>query len=279
MKKIDKPIFKVREVFLECISTVNDQTLQSNLNDCVAILENAETDFESKFLSNSIHQIGQVGVVKAPIGKNEMTTVYDYRMLKKETPRREYYNKLISSAAYGKCPLCSVREVDTLDHYLPKSKYPIYAVTPINLIPACFKCNKGKSISYPTNSMEQTLNPYYDNIENDEWLDAEVLKTSPISFRYFVNPPAHWQQILKDRVTNHFESYHLNELFSSHANEELRGTRNQLVNLYNNHPDLLIAYLEDSHNSRLELGKNSWQAVMYRTLFYNTWFCYTGVLL
>jgi hypothetical protein len=278
MKKINKPSFKVREVFIECISTINDVTLKANLNTCVDIIENAENDFDIRFPLNTIHEIVRNKVVNTPVGKKEMKTVYDYRMLKKEKPRKKYYDKILFSAPYGICPLCSVREVDTLDHYLPKSKYPIYAVTPINLIPSCFKCNKGKSIDYPTNSEEQTLNPYYDDIENVEWLSAEVLQTNPISFRYFVNPPADIEQILNDRMSNHFDSYQINELFSSHANEELRGVKKQLETLYNNNPSLLVSHLQDSYISRIELGMNSWQALMYKALLNDGWFCSGGVL-
>ena len=212
--------------------------------------------------------------------EDRLVTVLEGRkwLLQFENPRKNYYNKLILAAPFGKCPLCSVREVDTLDHYLPKSKYPIYAVTPINLIPSCFKCNKGKFISFPTKSEEQTLNPYYDNIESEEWINAEVLQTSPISFRYFVNSPILWNQPLKDRVSNHFDSYHINELFSSHANEELRGVKKQLENLYNDNPSLLVSHLQDSYISRIELGMNSWQALMYKALLNDDWFCSGGVL-
>lgn len=278
MKKINKPSFKVREVFIECISTVSNSTLKANLNACVDIIEFAESDFNYRFPLNTIHEIVRDNVVLASIGKNEMKTVYNYRMLQFENPRKNYYNKLILAAPFGKCPLCSVREVDTLDHYLPKSKYPIYAVTPINLIPSCFKCNKSKSINYPNKSEEQTLSPYYDDVENIEWLSAEVLQTNPISFRYFVNPLADIEQILNDRMSNHFDSYQINELFSSHANEELRGVKKQLETLYNNNPSLLVSHLQDSYISRIELGMNSWQALMYKALLNDDWFCSGGVL-
>lgn len=279
MKKINKPSFKVREVFNECISTVNDATLKSNLNACVDIMENAESDFDIRFPLNTIHEIVRNRIVNTPIGKKEMKTVYDYRMLKTEKPRKKYYDKILFSAPYGICPLCSVREVDTLDHYLPKSKYPIYAVTPINLIPSCFKCNKGKSIDYPTNSEEQTLNPYYDDIENIKWLDAEVLQTNPISFRYFVNPPSDMDKVLKDRISNHFNSYNINKLFSVKANEALRGSKRHLENSYKNNPSDLINFLREAYKSReVELGINSWQAVMYKTLLNDVWFCNGGVL-
>ncbi len=277
MKTIAKPTIKVKDVFLQCISTVDNLTLKQNLTNCVNVLETAETDFENKFGQHQIYQIAQNLVVLAPIGKKEMKTVYDYRMVK--TPLgRVYYNQLMSAAQYGKCPLCSVREVDALDHYLPKSKYPVYSVTPINLVPACTPCNIGKRIDYPSTSEEQTLHPYYDNVENVSWIIATVLQTNPISFEYSVAVPNGWTQILKDRAKNHFESFHLNELFSTHANEELRGAKKQLEKLYNYDPNLMKAHLQECYNSRLELGVNSWQAVMYNTLLNDIWFCSGGVL-
>jgi hypothetical protein len=212
------------------------------------------------------------------IGKEEMKKVYDYRMVRSTMPGNKYYNQIMSSAKYGKCPLCSVRSVDTLDHYLPKSKFPLYAVTPINLIPACTPCNKGKLIDFPKNSEEQTLHPYYDDIENEFWIKAKVLQTSPIGFEFYADPPSNWPELLKKRVINHFTAFNINALFSDHAIEEYRGSKKQFISLYENHPDLLKKHLFDCYNSRLELGRNSWQAVMYNSLLNDEWFCKGGVL-
>jgi 5-methylcytosine-specific restriction endonuclease McrA len=278
MKKIPKPNLKAKKVFLECISTVANQTLKNHLTNCQDVIEAAEEDFEIKFVPCNIYQIVRNDVVLHPIGEGEMKKVYDYRMVKPGMPGNKYYNLLKSSAPHGKCPLCSVRDVDTLDHYLPKSKYPVFAVTPINLIPACSPCNKGKHFDYPKTSEEQTLHPYYDNLENEPWIKAVVLKTIPISFEYYVDCPVDWDQTLKDRAKNHFDSFNINKLFSSHASEELRGIKQLLINLYTYSPGLLNNFLAESYNSRLALGTNSWQAAMYLALQNDAWFIGGGVL-
>lgn len=278
MKSIPKPAMKAKDVFLECISTVNDIQLKQDYDNCKDIIEDAELDFDQKFPLYQIHQISQNNIVLGNIGKEEMEKVYTYRMVKTTMPGNKFYNILKSSAPYGKCPLCSIRSVDTLDHYLPKAKFPVFSVTPLNLIPACTPCNVGKKISFPTNSTEQTFHPYYDNVETESWIKANVLQTNPISFNYFVDCPDHWSQTQKDRAENHFNAFKLNELFSSHANEELRGSRLQLQNLFNSNPSLLINHLNDSYLSRLELGVNSWQSVMYYSLLNDDWFIQGGVL-
>lgn len=279
MRTIAKPVEKAKDVFIDCVSTVADKILKQQYLACVQVIQDAEDDFESKFSPCQIYKIPQSSVLIAPIGTKEMKPVYNYRMVKTDMPGYKHYNKIKSSAPYGKCPLCSVRGVDTLDHYLPKSKYPIFSVTPINLIPACTPCNIGKRVEFPTSSETQTLHPYYDNVENESWVKAEIMYSDPMSFRYFVDCPNDWSQLKADRCKNHFVSFGLDELYSAHANEELRAIKKQLRMLYNNSIETLNQHLEEAYISRLELGINSWQAVMYFTLFNDVWFNNGGVLL
>jgi len=279
MRTIPKPTLKAKDVFLECISTVDNDQLKKDYTDCQDIIVSAEEEFDTKFPLHEIFQISQNPTVLGNIGKSEMEKVYSYRMVKDGMPGKKFYSILKSSAPYGKCPLCSVRSVDTLDHYLPKSKYPVYSVVPINLVPACTPCNKGKLISFPQNDVEQTLHPYYDNVQDESWIQATVLQTKPISFNYYVDCPNTWSQIKKDRASNHFNAYNLNELFTSHANEELRGAKLHLQKLFNQNPDLLIEHLSDAYSSRRgELGINSWQSIMYFSLLNDNWFIKGGVL-
>jgi len=278
MIAIAKPNFNVREVFLACISTVNNAAEKAELEDCVDLLELAESDFETKFPTAQIHLIQSNLTVQGNIGKKEMTIVYDYRMVRPKMPGNIYYDKIKSSAAFGKCPLCSVRTVDTLDHYLPKSKFPIYAVTPITLIPACTPCNIGKHIEFPESSGDQTLHPYYDVVDNVTWLQAEVIQSNPITFDFSVVSHDTWDETLSERATNHFNAFELNELFASHANEEFRGSRKHFAELFRLHPDELKAHLKSCYDSRLELGLNSWQALMYKAMLDDIWFCSGGFI-
>lgn len=51
----------------------------------------------------------------------------------------------VLDAAYeGMCPMCGEGQVSTLDHYLPKEKFPEFSILASNLIPACSDCNHNK---------------------------------------------------------------------------------------------------------------------------------------
>lgn len=61
------------------------------------------------------------------------------------------------------CPMCGSTHSGTLDHYLPKTGFPIFSVFAKNLVPAC-KCNsKRKETLLGANPGERLLHPYFDD--------------------------------------------------------------------------------------------------------------------
>ncbi|ESU27084.1 hypothetical protein FLJC2902T_22620 [Flavobacterium limnosediminis JC2902] len=280
MKKIKKPEIKVKQVFTDCISIVRNPIYKQQLTNCIDTLEAAETDLENKITGNTVHEIAQNEVILGTIVKEDMEKVYNDRMSKKGTPARDHYNTIFLSAPNGKCPFCSQRIVKTLDHYLPKSKYPIFAVTPINLIPCCSDCNKDKLVDYPTSQEEETLHPYFDDVENEVWLKAKLLQTNPIGFEYYVFPSPNRADLLNRRILNHFNSFGLNKLYSVHAIEELENNKQHFKKLFaNGGYDLLRAHLKDGFDSRSSVNLNSWQTAFYCALYEDEWFCNGGVMI
>lgn len=272
MRKIKKPEFGVKDVFSDCITIVENEELKIKLQGIIPNLISAEQDFEEKIKCNEIHQVNvnkHIGHVNA----DEMKSVYNSRFVRKETPGRKYYDQLLAAAPNGKCPLCNQRIASTLDHYLPKMKFPIYAVTPINLIPSCFECNKGKLQEVPTTKEEATLHPYFDDIEDFTWLKLRIIRLNPIGFEYYIFPPTEWDEILKDRLQNHFDNFKLNELYSIHAYEELSNISYTLQALLaNGGNEAVRLYLVDAYESRKRINNNSWQTALYRELSINEWF-------
>ncbi|MEV5205306.1 hypothetical protein [Streptomyces sp. NPDC053720] len=84
--------------------------------------------------------------------------------LKKDHPARDVYEALKGGTDEGLCPLCAHRDAETLDYQLPKSKYPLLSVVPVNLVPACHRCNANKSDADLKTASEQTLHPYFDDL-------------------------------------------------------------------------------------------------------------------
>ena len=277
MKTINKPNLTAKDTFLSCISIVRNAQLKNKLTACENLIIQAETEFDSKISTGNIYTIQSEDIINGNVTAKELESVYTQRMAKKDTPGRVIYDKLFSAPKFGICPYCSHRLVETLDHYLPKTEFPKLVTTPINLIPSCFTCNKGKLNSVPNRPEEETLHPYYDNIENDEWLTATVNQTNPPTVTYFVNPPDYWSDLLKERVKFHFESFSLNALFSIQAAVLIRSINHRLLNIYNSlGANGVKNYLEAESESRYAYDKNSWQTAFYNTTSKDDWFCNRG---
>lgn len=267
MRKIAKPLIKVIDVIDDCIDNMTDFALKSEIQKSKGIFTTAESDFESKITNNELYKIPLNKAISALLDIYELKKLYTHRLVNKKNKGRKHYDSIFVSAPNGKCPLCSQRIVRTLDHFLPKSKYPIYSITPINLVPACTDCNKDKLADVPTKGEEETLHPYFDDIEGGNWLKMKILKCKPFSIEYFVSPPSEWDELLKKRIHFHFKAYSLNELYSIHAQEEFENIRNQLTELHTNiGSDALKNHLFDSYCTREKVNKNSWQTAFYCTL-------------
>ncbi len=277
MKSLAKPTEVPADVFETCISRIKKIRLQNKLRACKPLITSASLEFENKVSALQLHTINREIIVNGNVKAKELEKVYKSRMAKKGSPGRSLYDKLLAAPAHGICPLCSQRIATTLDHHLPKALYPRLAIVPINLVPSCTDCNKLKRAKYPLNSAQETLHPYFDNIEKDLWLDANLIRTSPIVVNYFINPPAEWNAILIDRVKYHFDSLSLNKLYSSNAGSEIVQIKDQLDRIYaRSGKEGVRLHLLESAESRAKVNSNSWKAVMYKMLGNDIWFCDKG---
>lgn len=207
----------------------------------------------------------------SPDDRCELIKVYTNRMAKEGAPGRPVYDAL--KLAAGRCPLCGHRPVTTLDHYLPKTLYPLLCVTPTNLVPACSDCNKAKSDNSFPAAADQPLHPYFDNADEDEWLKAEVVHGKPPALVFFANPPRHWTADLADRVRHHFEVFELAELYGSQAAAELAEIAYYLARVHDAGGEQAVKeYLDLIAASRAKVNRNHWRTATYRALAGSSWY-------
>lgn len=274
------PSFTAEETFRQCINRVRDQELRRRLEQITDDVIEAADAFELASRSTTLHTMRPCQSVGGVVTKDEMSAVYTYRMAKRDAPARFIYDQIKGSARHGTCPLCGQRNVTTLDHHLPKAHYPALAVSPLNLVPACSDCNKAKIDNIPTDCTDQTLHPYFDNVEEAPWLAATVIEGDGATLLFRVEPPAEWDAVLATRVQKHFEILGLGSLYATHAAEEMRNIQGYLRALLNSAgSDAVREHLNDMAASREAIHKNSWQTATYKALASSAWYCETGLLL
>jgi hypothetical protein len=268
--------FDAGVVFETCVSMVKNQALKAKLQGVRPDVETAAADYDAKaatsqlFKSPSHNAVGGVSCA-------EMVQVYTGRMVPKNSTGRPTYNRIMALPVNQRCPLCGIGTVNTLDHYLPKTHFPVFSVTPNNLIPACTWCQGEKLEYFATTKGEQLLHPYFDNFDGEEWLVAQVVEDSPAAFRFYSLPPLHWSAANKARVATHLKELNLPVLFSSNAGSRLSEIRSRLVSLLQKGGEVAVrAHLLEELASIEADHKNSWATAMYRAATKSDWFCQGG---
>jgi 5-methylcytosine-specific restriction endonuclease McrA len=275
MWRVSKPSHSAEATYRTCISRVMNRDLRTRLNAVVQEVVDADLAYDTAAALTRLHILQAVDFELSAISAEEMVNVYDSRMVK--GAGRPIYDGLRSAAVGGVCPLCGHRDVTSLDHHLPKARYPALAVAPLNLVPACGPCNHVKSTDAPVSSDGQTLHPYYDDVESDSWLKAEVVQSAPAAVRFLSDPPATWDPSLSARVSNHFSTFRLGSLYSAQAAHEITNIRYHLKQLLaGNGMSAVRQHLEEQANSRADAHTNSWQTAMYAALATSDWFCAGG---
>ncbi|EAW1174398.1 hypothetical protein S922_22975 [Salmonella enterica subsp. enterica] len=274
MKKLLKPNDRALDVFNACIARVRDEDLKNRLLACRQEIERASIEFDTKASTVQLHTITPKNNVANSVTAEEMKKVYTNRMAKKLAPGRIYYDRLMSLPEHGRCPLCAQRVVSTLDHYLPKAHFPSLAVSPFNLIPACQDCNKTKSEDIPSCSAEETLHPYYDDVENFVWIKAKLNESTPVVIEFYVEPPEQCSPTLAERMKYHFQSFKLAALYASHAAEEIASIEYTARKLYETGGSSeLKKYLTETAAGKQSINLNSWQSALYTCLSVSDWYC------
>lgn len=281
MRVIQKPNLNKIDIYNTCCSSVGSSKEQEDLKNYLYIylLNGILYDDESchgdlyKLPSISKPVIRHKNFIKYEDIKDNLKKLYSQQMVPKEKPARKYYDKLLFLAPLGRCPFCGIGTVTTLDHYLPSSKFPIFAVFPYNLVACCKDCNTGKLASVASRQNTQTLHPYYDNFTTKQWLFARVLQ--PLKIEFFVNPPVIWSQVDKDRVAEHFKSYDLGTRFSVQASNILANLNYKFTQYFSNPTDIKQE-LEREFNINKNLHLNSWETAMYQALYQDQWYCNGG---
>jgi len=272
MKHLNKPTTTVLQVMDILKSDTARRRVHADIDSLNPVLIDAETSFAAKVVDNTLFEIPRNVPISARVDHDKMVSYYEYRLLKLPNGRG-LYDQIYMSAPYDICPYCTVGTVKTVDHFLPKAEYSILAITPINLVPSCRDCNTEKLVSYPTTADNQTYHPYFDKIDDEVWIRAELMQTTPLSFRYRTLRPDHWDIVRFNRANTHFDSYNIAQLFSNEANREFRSMERLFKDLYAKDKSVLVEHLGETYNSCREgQGLLDWKTLMYLELSSNDWF-------
>lgn len=167
MKKIEEPDFKVSDVcdaLIVDVSTKEDSRIKDLFTRVDSAqwkneIESCENEYHSN--RNQLYDMTELNDI-CEITVAQMKDAYYYIMSSSHDFRKRLY-----SLVPERCPICDKRwgfDDKNLDHILPKTKFPQFAITPYNLVPTCSTCNDRKNDDYGRNISTGVFNPYFHEI-------------------------------------------------------------------------------------------------------------------
>jgi hypothetical protein len=280
MRAIKRPKLSLSCVYKECTSSkIKEAKDKVELEKYLCCLDDIEREYlevaQSGFTSDlRCHAKSVINLDQE--GRRLLVNVYTQRFSKQASLGREYYDEIMNSAQMGICPTCGARSVRTLDHYLPKEKYPLLSVLPINLTPMCSDCNRDKGAFAATPNDPRFLHPYFDSDESIfDCLTAELQETlSPLAVKYtFTDSGAYTNS---RHAVFMAAKLKLNPLYSNSAAAQLGDISSTLRRFLPEASSEKIKEYLLSEAKRHEDLPFVWKTPLYLALAKNDWYCAGG---
>ena len=268
MKKLSKPLqnTKPEDIFEECVSSYRDKKKVTCLMKCKGLVQSDAVLYD-KVVPSELDKFTPSSLPSG-VSDDDLVDVYTNKFAAAKSPGRKYYNKIRDHIALGICPICGIRTIKTLDHYLPKSKFPTLSVTPSNLIPSCRDCNMDKLDASSNDPQNTPIHLYFDDVPNEPWLHVTV--GDNLEILYYVSCPDTWDVGIRNRLAKHLDIYKLHKLYSSQASNDIANSIFMWrKTLCQSSDETLRLSLMDACESAEYNDMNSWKAALYRGLVAN----------
>jgi 5-methylcytosine-specific restriction endonuclease McrA len=128
------------------------------------------------------------------------------------------------------CQNCTIGEVGSFDHYLPKDIFPEYAINPKNLIPSCSKCNSFKGINWKQNGKRLFLNPYLDILPEKQYLFVEInVDKNDLDIKFQIDNRNGLPIDLFEILESHYTRLYLCSRFSENCERAINEVKTEIL--------------------------------------------------
>lgn len=178
----------------------------------------------------------------------------------------------IDGAKYSTCPNCTISEINSFDHYLPKGSFSEFVVNPKNLIPCCQTCNSIKGDIWRRDGERVFLNLYLDKLPETQYLFVDfIINEEGIETNYQLNNLNGIEDELYALIESHYKGLNLLERFSENSDEVIT----EFINSIKPYTERLTIeeireiVNEGCEENKTSFGFNYWKSILKLELIRN----------
>jgi hypothetical protein len=179
------------------------------------------------------------------------------------------------------CPYCGFGQVSELDHLLQRGEFKLFSIFPLNLVPCCGVCNRGKRKLAPVQPEEHQVHVYLEDVSVHDFLRAKAsidAASGALTVRYSIEQCPGMSDELFGRLRQHFVEFNLHERYSKQVNLYLGSLEYPITSTFERTgvdglKDLLLGMAVAT--ARRE-GANDWRVALLKGLYSCQEFCEGG---
>lgn len=228
-------------------------------------IKKAFEEYDKSFYSDTLHYMHPLSL--DPNQQEALRALYSYRL----KPFQELLAELTTDE-YGRvaklCPNCTINEIHSLDHCVPKGEFPEFSDHPRNLMQCCPVCNSKKSEIWRDDANRTFLNLFIDDIPDVQYLfiNSRLVKNIPF-FLFSLSRPQGIEDVMFERIEGHYNSLDLLKRFSetsSYIIDELKFTIKSSSESGCTNDMIKKTILNNAGLLQSKFGINYWKALIYK---------------
>jgi 5-methylcytosine-specific restriction endonuclease McrA len=220
-----------------------------NANNHVSLVPNGYINQDKTDLLK-LYNSGNSRLIKL---KNSVTTVLDNR-------------------AMNTCQYCTIAPVASLDHIVPKGRFPEFSVNPKNLLPACTTCNSHKNQNWTENNNTIFLNLYTDILPAEEYLFIDLVVTvNNIQPTFELRNINNIDAVFFELLEKHYSRLHLPQRFKKESHKVISELTNLISasrHLLNQNQIIELIRAKISEDKAV-FGNNYYKSILEKSLINN----------
>ncbi|RZK25265.1 MAG: hypothetical protein EOO43_05950 [Flavobacterium sp.] len=193
-----------------------DPNYKTRLLNMDADINNLFDNYDSAFVANTLENLNPHGYVDP--NRADLQKLYKY-----DSATLQMLKTTVTTTGNGRkvqCQNCTMNEVNSLDHLLPKEQFPEFSVNPKNLFPCCSKCNSYKGALWRVDGVRTSLNLYLDELPNVQYLFVNVeIGNNYVETEFFLDNQNGINEDFFELISSHYNELHLLERFSEGADD------------------------------------------------------------
>jgi len=183
-------------------------------------------DYNTKFLSNNLAKLNEFGY--SNIEKETLLKLYTFKAKKFQALKIKLTTKE-GNIVDNTCQNCTLSEVNSFDHVLPKDDFPEFVVNPKNLFPSCTNCNSRKGTAWRENGRSIFLNLCIDILPNEQYLFVDIqIENSKLQLTYSIENRNKIDNELYTLIDTHYIKLGLCQRFKDNSDVVVSELENEI---------------------------------------------------